>query len=171
MNPEEALSRFNSIQQEELKPYLEEKREQLVRYGFRVRDIGLIIPPGILTEVVRNPRIYPLPNTRGWMMGMINLRGNLVPVFNLAMMMNMSDEQGDLDTLLVLGSGSDALAVTIDGLPQACDTESWHLVDDLKIGVDDMEDHISGAYSNDDRIWFEFNVRSYFEYSRSNVGL
>ena len=53
-----------------------------IRFGFRVGSIGLLVPAGMLSELVDDTEVYPLPTTPAWFHGLINLRGGLVPVFD-----------------------------------------------------------------------------------------
>ena len=53
------------------------------RFGFRVGQLRLLIKPRTHSEVVAQPHIYPIPNVPPWFLGVINLRGNLLPVFAL----------------------------------------------------------------------------------------
>mgnify|MGYP003952499105 CR=1 FL=1 len=45
--------------------------------------LGLLLPPGDVAELVRGARVSAVPNTPSWFVGLINRRGNLVPVFDL----------------------------------------------------------------------------------------
>ncbi len=52
--------------------------------GFRVGDIRLVTPLDNVTEVIRYPAVTPVPNTRNWVKGATNVRGNILPVIDLA---------------------------------------------------------------------------------------
>ena len=57
--------------------------EAPLRYGFTVGKVALLMRSDCMSEVVKPPPIYPIPNTPPWLSGILNLRGNLVPVFDL----------------------------------------------------------------------------------------
>ena len=52
-------------------------------FGFRVGSLGLLVPVDIYCEVIEQVQVNPLPNTRIWFGGLLNLRGNLVPAIDL----------------------------------------------------------------------------------------
>ena len=51
------------------------------RYGFLAGPLGLLVAEGTTGEVLDDAVIYPGPNTAEWLLGMVNQRGSLVPVF------------------------------------------------------------------------------------------
>ena len=79
--------------------------------------IGLLIRPDCISEVVKPPPIHPIPNTPAWLSGILNLRGNLVPAFDLALMLDESVAY-ERPLLLVIDRGEWAAGVKIDGFPQ-----------------------------------------------------
>lgn len=54
-----------------------------LRYGFSIGSLNFVYDVHIPCELVKGTAIYSVPNTPIWMLGLINLRGSLVPVFNL----------------------------------------------------------------------------------------
>ena len=90
------------------------------RYGFRVGSIGLLIRPDCISEVVKLPPIHPIPNTPAWLNGILNLRGNLVPAFDLALMLE-ERVAFERPLLLVIDRGEWAAGVKIEGFPQPPD--------------------------------------------------
>ena len=64
-----------------------------------------------LTEL---PQVFRMPNAPRWMLGMANLHGTLIPVFDLAAYLGIEREATDRRFLLVLGHGADAAGVVIE---------------------------------------------------------
>ena len=93
------------------------------RFGFQVGDIGLLVPTGMRSELVEETEIYPLPTTPTWFPGLINLRGGLVPVFDLRRLFKIDDLAGRKPGLLVLNTGTEAVSVLIDSLPLPVDID------------------------------------------------
>lgn len=88
------------------------------REGFRIGHLGLMIRYEDGSELADLPTSYRLPNAPEWCVGIANLHGVLVPVFDLASYLGVEHQQGAKPMLLVLGHGADAAGVVIDGLPQ-----------------------------------------------------
>ena len=85
------------------------------RYGFRIGHIGLLMDPDVKSELVNRIPIAAMPNVAPFLLGLMNVRGNLVPVFDLNRLLElgMSDEKGTL--VLIVDKGDRAL-----GLENSC---------------------------------------------------
>lgn len=90
----------------------------LPRQGFRIGELALMIRYEDGSELADLPALYPLPNAPAWLLGMSNLHGTLVPVFDLAIYLDMEPAPSAQPMLLVLGHGEQAAGIVINGLPQ-----------------------------------------------------
>jgi len=116
--PSEALTRFAPPAGALLGP-VQARDEQTARYGFRVSSLGLLIKPGTGSEVVEARGIAPLPNAPRWLAGVMNLRGNPVPVFDLCSALELArNDESQKSMVLVLDKGEHAAGLLIDGLPR-----------------------------------------------------
>ena len=89
-----------------------------LRQGFCVGDLALMIRYQDGSNLTDLPATRRLPNTPHWFVGMTNLNGALIPVFDLAAYLGADRSPPARPMLLVLGHGADAAGVVIDGLPQ-----------------------------------------------------
>ncbi|WP_430010356.1 chemotaxis protein CheW [Methylophaga lonarensis] len=153
-----------------------EKEEQLrnLRYGFKIGSHQILIDQKILCEVVQNLEIYKLPNTEKWVLGMINLRGNLVPVFDLKA--RLGGHTNDIDDvyLLVIEQGDHAAGVQIDGLPQALEINPDS--PEQKVAVPDdtpavLKAHARDAFSANGNTWLEIDHRGLFAKLLADSGI
>jgi len=53
------------------------------RRAFRLGRLTLLLQEQTVAEVMDLPACYRLPNTPAWCLGLVNLRGNLLPAFDL----------------------------------------------------------------------------------------
>lgn len=90
-----------------------------IRFGVQVGQYHLLIAPQTFSEVVAHTVVYPMPHTPRWFLGLLNQRGNLVPVFDLHQLWHMAVPGQGLRTVLVLDQGSEAVGMGIDGMPQS----------------------------------------------------
>ncbi len=171
LKPEEALTRFKKPKDSLLKKQESEVSNKTQRYGFVINNIGFLIAEKTLSEVVKNAKIFPIPNTKKWMRGLVNLRGNLVPVYDLPVLTGLSEELSSIDNLLVLGGGSESVAVLIDRLPRTCDTSEWQMLPSVPCQLAGLEDHVTESYSAQDTIWVNFNEKAYFENIKNQVAI
>jgi len=60
-----------------------EHREEWSGIAFRLGDQQLLVPMGEVIETLPMPQLSIVPNTAGWVHGIANLRGRLLPVVDL----------------------------------------------------------------------------------------
>ncbi len=130
------------------------------RFGFLIGNIGLLLEPESLSEVIEETLIHPIPNTPPWFSGMINLRGNLVPVFDLKVLFGLRDEHNETRRLLVVDKGNKAVAIRIDGLPKAFVPE--RCAKQLPPLPQALKEHVQKVYIHEEEIWLEFDFEAFF---------
>lgn len=64
-------------------PQQVEVKETWAGIGFRVGRMKLVAALGDVNEILYFPRITKIPGTKNWVMGMANIRGNLMPIIDL----------------------------------------------------------------------------------------
>lgn len=160
LDPSAALSRFKPPQGMTTGIVLAER--QRARYGFRIGDIGLLVGSDTVSEVLEKTAIYPLPNTPAWALGLVNLRGNLVPVFDVKLLLELKESQNsEKRWLLVLDQGERAVGILIDGLPQTASTSQ--VLSRLPPLPALLRAYTGKAYAQDDSIWLEFDHQGFFQ--------
>lgn len=163
LKPSEALTRLKPQAFEASEA--EERIFEQVRYGFELGAIGVLIPVGMVCEVMDAQRVYLLPNAPAWILGLVNLRGNLIPAFDLAGLLRVEDttdaknsDQPDLN-MLVIGSDVKAVAITIKGLPQPVPTERRE--PELPPIAESAKTFVINAYSHQKRVWIDLDLEAY----------
>ena len=158
LSPSEALTRFTPC---EMETTGENQIAAPVRFGARVGNIGLLVPLGMLSELVEDATVYPLPTTPHWFRGLINLRGKLVPGFDLKTLFEMQDQKTETTKLLVLNTQEEAVGILIDNLPVTLDVilRLEHLP---KLpGV--LQEYSQEVYVRDEEIWVDFDFDGFFQ--------
>jgi twitching motility protein PilI len=51
--------------------------------GFRLGDFYMVSSISEVNEILRVPAVTPVPGTKAWMLGIANVRGNLMPIIHL----------------------------------------------------------------------------------------
>lgn len=160
LKPSQALGRFEPS--ESLHLQAAEKGRSRARFGYRVGSLSFLIPLGAGSEVVPLSSPAAIPNSPDWLLGIVNLRGSLVPVFDLARLVGVDGERpvarvgaGDAKTMiLVLGKSERAAGLLIEGLPVA--------LSDLRptqsSAIDDrLQPYVTDAFASNEEFWFELN--------------
>lgn len=127
-----------------------------VRYGVRVGDLRILLPENTVSEVLDRSNIFPIPNTAAWFEGLINLRGNVVPVFDIRSLFGTVPVAGERQMLLVIDKGENALGIAIDGLPVPAPDSAPLGQRPLLPGV--LEKFTASVFEQDDRLWLEVDV-------------
>jgi len=93
-------------------PGVEERRE-----GFRIGTLNLMVRYEDGNELAELPTVCRLPHAPAWFLGMTNLHGSLLPVFDMAGRWNTVHASDTTRMLLVLGHADERAGLVIDGLP------------------------------------------------------
>ena len=137
--------------------------KEVVRYGFKIGELGFLIQSGSSSEVMHMPAIWTIPGAPPWFLGLINLRGNLVPVYELRVMLSLSERQAEIKPqVLVFEQGDKAVGLLIDEFPKPlADLESML---NLPILPTVLNGHVRRGYlAKGENIWLEFDHISFFE--------
>src|SRR5690348_10743570 len=78
----------------------------------------LAAPFATPSELTEMPNVYPLPRMPDDLLGLVNLHGRIVPLFDLANLFETAHLPREKRMLLVIGHGNDAAGIVIDGLPR-----------------------------------------------------
>src|SRR3954454_271029 len=90
----------------------------LVRQAFRIGRMRLLAPFATASELTEMPSVFPLPRMPQNLLGLVNLHGRIVPLFDLAALFETEHLAREKRMLLVIGHGNDAAGIVIDGLPR-----------------------------------------------------
>jgi len=90
-----------------------------LRFGYSIGYFNFVLEKKLVSEIIIEPTIYPIPNGPDWLKGMINIRGNILPVFDLTQMLTTRLKSSLGHYVLVVDEGSQALALLIDALPKS----------------------------------------------------
>ena len=89
----------------------------LLRYGIEVAGHRLLVDPSRPCQVLDLQVVYPLPNSAHWFLGLSNVQGGVVPVFDLAQTLGAPATAGDAVKLLVIGARGRSAGILIQSLP------------------------------------------------------
>lgn len=137
-------------------------KRQRARYGFRIGGLGLLIGQDTTSEILEQALVYPLPNAPSWFSGLVNLRGNLVPIFDVKQFLELEDGgTREKRWLLILDQGDKAAGIFIDGLPQVAMTS--HALSRPPPLPAALQPHVAKGYAQDDIIWLDLDHQSFFQ--------
>ena len=136
---------------------------QVQRYGFRIGACRLVHDLSLAVELIELPKCYNLPSSSAWFSGLVNLRGNLVPVFDLESLLGGTGPAVGRQMLLVIGTGERAAALIIDGTPDHISIDAGSRIDQPVHVPEILQDHLQGAYEYAGETWYQANYEGLFE--------
>ena len=125
-----------------------------IHYGYRVGGLGLLHDVHRSVHLTELGKVYRLPNTFEWCLGLANMRGNLTPVYDLAGFL-FSTPAGRRNKLMVIGSDDDSAAMLIDDTPAQLrldTTRTGGSTDDVPAFI---REYISVIYRQDGDFWIQ----------------
>lgn len=127
-----------------------------IRQGFRVGPLNLMIGYADGSELTEMPTAYRLPHAPDWLLGMANLHGMLVPVFDLARHFGLTGAAAARPMLLVLAHGRDAAGIVIDGLPERLRWSAEQETDAATV-PEALIDVVDRAVLIGEKLWFDLD--------------
>ena len=148
-------------------------RKETVRFGYSIGALNFLVAEKVLSELLRSPIIYPIPNVPAALRGYINRQGALIPVWDLggivdcriventsAAVRTSSLHDMQQQSVLILGNGDNRVGVMIDGLPKTIrNIEKSARLPLLPVA---LTDHVRGAVFADHALWLELNHETFF---------
>jgi len=153
---------FIMVDEGDANPALPRVQDKCV-FGIRIGSVGFLVSPSSYCEVLDKTQVNPLPNTAPWLSGLLNLRGNLLPVFDLHTVLSEEVADPKQRRLFVLGRGDNTAALWIDGLPVIKSSECFQAASDLATLSRIQQRFVSGGYEQDGQVWFNINFEDLFK--------
>ena len=132
-----------------------------IRYGYRTGSMKFLVPEGTVSELINSTKIYHLPNAPRWVVGLINMHGNVIPVFDVASYIGDEVSRLQKSNVLAIGSNEAAIGILIDGLPEAI--KENEIVTGVSAVPDKLEGYVKAGLYSDGYNWYEFEVYKLFE--------
>ena len=154
---EDELKAEDIIKVEEFRP--EAKVEPV--FGIRIASMGFLVSTSRYCEVLDKIQVNGLPNVHPWVSGILNLRGNLVPVFDLSLVL---EEKGDTKKrrLFAVDRGEKAVALWIDNYPEIKNRLAMKTLKKLPALPEVLQRFVIGGYQQDGQIWLDIKFEELF---------
>jgi len=133
-----------------------ENPNEIVRQAFRIGRMRLLAPFATASELTEMPNVYPLPRAPANLLGLVNLHGRIVPLFDLAPLFETEHLPREKRMLLRFGHDDHAFGIVIDGLPRR-----MVFAPEAQVIPPQLPPAVNGAvlatYLAGDDAWFEFD--------------
>lgn len=162
--PSKALN--NKIDYAEVVDDADKQQEVKVLHGFQIDNVGLLLRSEMTSELLTSLPICGLPNTNRVLHGMGNLRGNIIPVFDLQYLFGMPESKNKY--VLAIGAGEDAVAVLLNSVPMQIDIDEQNRLNSLPPLPGVLRPHVRAVYHSNG-LWVDCDLMSFFESLREYV--
>ncbi|AHF10624.1 MULTISPECIES: chemotaxis protein CheW [Dehalobacter] len=111
--------------------------EQMVTFSLGSEEFGVDIMK--VQEIIRIPPITRVPKARSYIEGVINLRGNVIPIVNLRSRFGMlAAEETDLSRIVVLQIDGRVFGIRVDSVTEVLwlDSEAIEPPPPIALGMD-----------------------------------
>ena len=132
-----------------------------IRYGYRTGSMRFLVPEGTVSELLHSTNIYHLPNAPKWVVGLINMHGNVVPVIDVASYVGDEISHLNKSNVLAIGRNEIAIGVLIDGLPEA--VKENEIVTGLDAVPEKLDGYVKSGLYSDGYNWYEFEIYKLFD--------
>ena len=131
-------------------------------HAFKISDIGILIPQETISEVAESLEYCHLPNTNNILFGMANLRGNIIPIFDLHELFGIPVKDDEKRKVLVIGRNENAVAVMINELPKRISIAQDQRLNNLPPIPETLKTYTKACYQ-ENGIWLDIDHNSFFD--------
>jgi len=141
---------------------MKEERIQLVSFKIGNEEHGINVLK--VREIIRMSNITRVPNTAGYIEGVINLRGKVIPIISLRMKFNLPEAENDSRTrIIVMDMDNELMGFIVDSVAEVIRIALSEIQPPPPIvtgGID--QECISGVINHDDRLLVLLNLEKMF---------
>ena len=113
-------------------------------YGINVMEVQ---------EVLREIEVAPVPGAPHYVMGIINLRGNVVSVLNARKRFGLPPiESTDLTRIIVIEVKEHIVGIMVDSVAEVVDIKPEEIETAPNVGTDETSRYIDGVVSQGDKL-------------------
>lgn len=132
------------------------------RYGYKISNMNFLVPRETVSEIIQNANIFDLSNAPAWVEGLINLRGNIIPVMNLdKLLKNFNNKKATNILVLNDSDENESIAVMISELPVSLELND-SIATTKKYPVE-LQEFIANGFSQNNSDWVEFAPQKLFK--------
>ncbi len=114
------------------------------KYGIKVMQVQ---------EVLRMTEIAPVPGAPDYVLGIINLRGNVVTVIDTRLRFGLPEREPDDDTrIVIIEADSNVVGILVDSVAEVADLRASEIETAPNVGNDESSKYIQGVCSRSDEL-------------------
>ena len=133
-------------------------------YGFRLHNVQLLLDADIRSEVINDAIVTPLPLMPSFIMGLCNVRGNLVPVYDVVKKLGLGESQSETSKkkILVLDENENMAGIEIQDIVVSLEFDEQDIQRDVYSDNQLLNECITYSYQQNGSNWFGFEYKKLF---------
>ncbi|MGE5371886.1 MAG: chemotaxis protein CheW [Solirubrobacterales bacterium] len=126
---------------------------------FRLGSEEYAIDIGKVQEIIRMPEITALPQTPDYVLGVVNLRGNIIPVVDLKIRFSGKHTEANIETrVIVVEVGQNKVGIIVDAVSEVIKLPADQIVPAESIHTSVHEEYVLGVARLDQRLLIVLDV-------------
>ena len=153
---------------------MQEKNQQVFRWvTFRLADEIYGINVMQVQEVLRMTDVAPVPGAPHYVIGIINLRGNVVTVLDTRKLLDLATSDiTDSSRIMIIESGKVTVGLLVDSVAEVVNIASSEIDPPPSVGNDEGSRYIQGIYSTEQQILILIDLNKLInEENRDAIGM
>ncbi len=107
----------------------------------------------LIQEVLRVTEVAPVPGAPNYVIGIINLRGNVVTVIDTRMRFGLpSKEMDDATRIVIIEVENQTVGIVVDSVSEVVDVDASEIETAPNVGNDETARYIEGVVSRGDEL-------------------
>lgn len=124
---------------------------QQVIFKMNEEDFGMDIM--MVKEILRMQSLTAMPNTTSYVLGVTNIRGQVVPIISLKNILKIEEVEDNENTrIIVVGSGEKIYGFKVDAVSEIIKIDEEEIEEPGKMNVDEEKNFIMGIAKLGERL-------------------
>jgi purine-binding chemotaxis protein CheW len=120
---------------------------------FELRNRPYCIPIGTVIEINQMSEIAPVPEAPEHVKGVLNLRGKIIPIVDLAQKFSVNDlKQTEERCIIVIESGHGLVGMIVDAVKEVITLAHEDIQPPPRLGTASNNGYVSGIANRDDQV-------------------
>ncbi len=136
--------------------------------GFRVGDAFFAIPVVEVQEVIRPQKITNVPLSDPYILGLINLRGQIVTCLSLRAMFGLKDDSSEDQMNIIVKDGDSLYALVVDEILDVIDMEEESFENTPPTLDTKIKEYVSGVHKLESKLLIVLSLEKVFN-NKGNV--
>ena len=116
---------------------------------FKVNEEQFAVEASKVQSINDMMEITKVPKSKGYIKGLINLRGNIISLLDINLLLDIERGEGNQENIIILNLKEESVGVTVDQVDEVLEIET-NLIE--KIETDKDKAYIKGVINFKDRI-------------------